>query len=76
MFQVEGTHWSENMASLEGVREQLRLGGMGHTVECCMIDVIPVITDFPNTRFFLVGGQVSGKSAARLAYPPTLPTGP
>ena len=41
-----------------------------------MVDAMAIIVDLPNTRVFLVGGRVPGKSTVRLTYPPTLPTGP
>ena len=41
-----------------------------------MIDMIVVITDFPNMRVFFVGVGMLCKSIVRFAYPPTLPTGP
>ena len=41
-----------------------------------MVDAMEVVADFPNARLILVGGGVPGKSIARLANPPTLPTDP
>ena len=77
MFQAEETCQLVNKASLGRGLETAKMDKkVGGTVERCMVNAITIIMDFLHTREFFVGVRVSCKSAARLTYPSTLPTGP